>query len=162
MAIYIPTLFKKSIFEITVEVLNKIEIKGIILDVDNTLTMHHCKEPYDGITDWLSKIKSSGFKVIIASNNTKKRVSEFAKLLDLDYVSMSCKPFPFGLKRAYKVLGTKPKQTVIIGDQLFTDILGGNFLGIKTILVDPFEPEKNVFFRVKRKLEKILINKHKK
>jgi HAD superfamily phosphatase (TIGR01668 family) len=162
MPILIPNLFKKNIFEITHEDLKELKVKGVILDVDNTLTTHSSPIPKEGIEQWIANIRKQGYKLIISSNNTKKRVSKFAALLGLEYVSMSCKPFPFGLKRACRTMGLNMNETVIIGDQLFTDILGGNLVGLKTILVEPFELETNKLMRYKRVLEKNFVKKMKK
>ena len=136
------------------------DIKAVILDVDNTLTSHNNPVPAEGVGQWLFQLKCCGLEVAILSNNSARRVAPFAKKLGLDYVSRACKPLTFGVTRALKKYGLSPNQVVLIGDQIFTDIMGGNLKGVCTILVEPYELERGCFFRLKRKLEKPVLRKY--
>ncbi len=156
-----PNIKIHRITDITAELLSAKNIKGLILDVDNTLSTHHGDVLIDGLTQWLSYIASKGIKVIIASNSKEKRVKPFAEKIGLDFISLSCKPLPFGYMKARKRMGLKRKEIAIVGDQIFTDTLGGNFYGITTIMTDLILPEDKISFIIRRKLEKILLKKMK-
>lgn len=156
-----PKIKIHRITDIKTELLSDINIKGLILDVDNTLSTHHGDVLIDGLEDWLSYIKDSGIKLVIASNSKEKRVKPFAEKIGLDFVPLSCKPLPFGYNKACKKLGLKRKEVAIVGDQMFTDTLGGNIYGVTTIMTDLILPEDKISFKIRRKLEKILLKKMK-
>lgn len=152
-----PKIKLDRVTDITPEILNKYGIKALILDVDNTLSTHHGQVLLEGLTAWLFKMRSYGIKMTILSNSTSKRLEPFAKKIGLDYISLGLKPLPFGYLRALKRLKSKRKETAIVGDQIFTDVLGGNMVGVKTILLTLIEPETSLRFRMKRKVEAKLI-----
>ena len=156
-----PTVKLDKITDISVELLNKLNIKALILDVDNTLSTHHGMVLCDGLSDWLNNMRENGIKLVILSNSTKKRVKPFAEKIDLDFLSTGLKPLFTGYLRAVKRLGVKKRQVAIVGDQIFTDVLGGNSVFIKTILLTPIKPETSLRFRFKRKLEKIVYKLYK-
>ena len=136
--------------------LQKHGIKGLILDVDNTLTTHDHPAPAVGITEWIREMKSCGIRLMIVSNNREERVRPFAELLGLPFVSRGAKPLKKGYIAAMKRMRLRAADTAAVGDQLFTDIWGANFTGIRSIYVSPIEPEsrKERFIRFKRLLEK--------
>lgn len=148
-----PDIKLHRIVDIDCEMLAKESIDTLILDVDNTLSTHHGKELTDGLEDWLLNMKKNGKKLIILSNSKKTRVEPFAKRINLDYVSMGLKPLPFKFFTALKKAGSKRKNAAIVGDQIFTDTLGGNIVGVKTILLDPIKLETSMSFKFKRKIE---------
>ena len=152
-----PKIKLERVTDITPEILKKYNITSLILDVDNTLSTHHGQVLTEGLTAWLFKMRSRGIKMTVLSNSKAKRLEPFAKKIGLDYISLGLKPLPFGYIRALKRLGTKRKQTAIVGDQIFTDVLGGNLVGVKTILLTPIKPETSLRFRFKRKIEAFLI-----
>lgn len=156
-----PTVKLDKITDISVELLNKLGVKALILDVDNTLSTHHGMVLCDGLKNWLDTMRKSGIKLVILSNSTKKRVKPFAEKIDLDFLSTGLKPLFPGYLRAVKKLGVKRKDAAIVGDQIFTDVLGGNSVFIKTILLTPIKPETSLRFRFKRKLEKIVYKLYK-
>ena len=151
-----PNVKLDRITDITYEMLEKRGINALILDVDNTLSTHHGMKLCDGLEDWLALMKSKGIKLLVLSNSTKKRVEPFAEKIGLDFISLGLKPLFTGYIRSLKRLKTKRKNTAIVGDQIFTDVLGGNFCGITTILLTPIKPETSLRFRFKRRLEKIV------
>ncbi|MBR5223756.1 MAG: YqeG family HAD IIIA-type phosphatase [Clostridia bacterium] len=154
-----PLIKLEKVTDISVSVLNKYGIKALILDVDNTLSTHHGQVLTDGLTDWLNLMRENGIKMTVLSNSNSKRLTPFAKKIELDFISLGLKPLPFGYLRALKRLGTKKVDTAIVGDQLFTDTLGGNFVGVKTILLTPIKPETSLRFRMKRRVEAFMIKK---
>jgi len=157
--VYRPDIKLPRVTDITVGMLKKRNIKALILDVDNTLSTHHGQVLTEGLSEWLNTMRDNGILMTVLSNSNSKRLTPFAKKIGLDFISMGLKPLPFGYLRALKRLGTKKSETAIVGDQIFTDVAGGNFVGLWTILLTPIKPETSLRFRTKRKLEKILINK---
>ncbi len=105
----------------------------------------------------LDMCKKSGIKLIILSNNTQTRVKPFADSLGLDFVSDALKPKKDGYDKAVKKLGLDKKNIAAVGDQLLTDIAGGNRCGVMTVLVQPFDTNENFFISLKRKIEKIIL-----
>lgn len=159
MAVFKPTFALRSALEITPASLKIHGIKALILDVDNTLTTHNNPVPADGVTEWIADMKKHGIKLIIVSNNNAERVVPFARMLKLRFVPNGAKPLPMGIHRAIKKLGLKKSEVCAVGDQIFTDILGANLAGIRSIFVYPIEPEKSRFFKIKRAIEKPLLPK---
>ncbi len=152
--------FRKTV-DITPGFLREHGIKGLILDVDNTLTTHDHPAPAEGIPEWIDTMKKNGIRLMIVSNNRAERVEPFARLLGLDFVSKGAKPLKKGYVRAMKKMGLSPSETAAVGDQLFTDIWGANFARITSIFVQPIQPEgkKERFIRFKRVLEKPFLPK---
>ena len=151
-----PTVYLKSVFDITPELLNTLGIKALLLDVDNTLAIYRTTVPVDGVMSWLERMRSNGIKLHILSNGKPGRLTEFANNTGLDCFYMSLKPLPFKIIKAVRKIGVKKGECALVGDQLFTDILGGKFAGIKTVWVDIIEPETKLSFRFKRKIEKFI------
>ncbi len=162
MSLFRPTLYKDKLSDLDVGELKLLFVKGLLLDVDNTLARHFDKEPFDEIPEYLKRLKASGIKLIIVSNARESRVAPFAKSLDLPFEFLCKKPLLFGVKRAMKTLGLQKNEIMLCGDQLFTDILCGNLYGIKTLLVSPRHKEKSFIFKIKRVLEKPFLKKYQK
>ncbi|MGN0642827.1 MAG: YqeG family HAD IIIA-type phosphatase [Huintestinicola sp.] len=158
--LFTPTKACKTILSVTPEMLDKMNVTALILDIDNTMTTHDNPVPIDGLYEWLDGMRSHGVKMMIVSNNHEPRVTPFAKLLGLDFVCEGAKPLTKGYKEAAEKLGVPKKNICTIGDQLFTDILGAKLFGIKSILVKPIEPEKTRFFKIKRAAEKPFLPKN--
>ena len=152
--------FRRTV-DITPAFLKKHGIKGLILDVDNTLTTHDNPVPADGIVEWLDSMKANGIKLIIVSNNDAERVRPFADPLGLDFVSKSGKPLKRGYTAAMQKMGLTEKETAAVGDQLFTDVWGAKVAKIMMLYVKPIElePKKKRFIRFKRVLEKPFLPK---
>ncbi|MGN1043388.1 MAG: YqeG family HAD IIIA-type phosphatase [Acutalibacteraceae bacterium] len=164
MSIFYPSFYIDKVDKISISTLKKLNIRGIILDIDDTLVPHKSSTPNEKIILWIKSIQQNNVKLILVSNNFKKRVESFAKLLNLPYISFGIKPFSHGFKKAIHELGIPKSEIIIVGDQIFTDVLGANFLGIKSILVDPVSKSKTFMLKLKRFLEipiknKILKNK---
>lgn len=159
MAIFKPTFALKSILEITPQALAAHDIKALILDVDNTLTTHNNPIPAEGISEWIENMKKHNIKLLIVSNNNAERVTPFAETLGLHFVPNGAKPLPMGFLRAVRELGYSKKNICAVGDQIFTDILGANLAGVRSVFVYPIEPETSVPFKIKRAIEKPLLPK---
>ena len=128
--------------------------KAVLIDADNTLAFHDSQQPYPGVTGWIKDIIAAGIPMIIISNNSAERVRPFADSLGLPFVEKSAKPLPKGFRRACARLGVSPRETAVIGDQIFTDVVGGNLIGAKVFLTEPLGPETDGFIKFKRHLEK--------
>ena len=155
-----PQYIFDKIWDIPFEFLKDNKINAVFLDVDNTLSTHHSQTPLEGLDEWLDKMKKNGIKLIILSNSKKARVTPFANKLGLDFISLGLKPLPFGLIRAKRRLGLKAKNVAMVGDQIFTDIIGANSCGLNTILLEPIKLEDGKSFKIRRKLEKRFIAKY--
>ena len=153
-----PTFYIHRIFDIDLDQLASQGISLLILDVDNTLTTHNNPNLEKPVRDWLDKAQEKGFERVILSNNGEERVAPFAQKLGLEYVSHAKKPLKGGFLRVFARFGVQPCQTAVIGDQLFTDILGGNRAGACTFLTRPIEPEPMLFFKIKRALERLVLH----
>lgn len=154
-----PTIALKSVCDISLEILGDFNIKALILDIDNTLTTHDNPNIKPEILNWINMLKENSIKLMIVSNNYPERVKPFANMLDIDFVSRGQKPLPKGFSEACNRLGVPKKNICAVGDQIFTDILGANIKGIKSIFVFPMEYETTTFFKIKRTLEKPLLPK---
>lgn len=158
--IFKPKFIFDNITDITVEFLKENSIKGLLVDVDNTLTIAHANPTLkNGVEAWLAKMKENEIEVIILSNAKKERIKPFAQKIGLDFIGLSLKPLPFNYIKGAKTLNLKRKETAIVGDQLFTDILGGKLAGVKTILVTDITPEDKTSFKIRRKLEKKILSR---
>lgn len=153
MAILLPTLAVKRVTDITPEMLRDIDVRGMILDVDNTLSRHGCPVPFQGSVAWTYEMRAAGIRVIILSNNFKRRVSEFAAQYHLPYLYRAFKPLPKGYHQAMQYLRLPAEEIVVVGDQIFTDVLGANAVGMKSILLTPQDMEHSLTFRIRRKIE---------
>lgn len=153
MALFLPTVAVNKVTDITPALVRALKTDSILLDVDNTLAYPGSQEPLEGTIEWAGAMKKAGIKIIIMSNNFKKRVQPFVAKYDLPFMSFSVKPLPFAYFRAMRKLKAKRKDVVVVGDQIFTDVVGSNFSFMKSILLMPAVNETSFSFRVKRKLE---------
>lgn len=133
---YFPDFYFKRVEDISIKFLLENNIKGIIFDMDNTLIDFSCKLSND-VKKFVHSLKRANISVIIVSNAGKRRVSRMAKILNVGYIYNACKPGQKSFKKAHRYLKLPKEKIAIIGDQIFTDILGGKKYGIKTILIKP-------------------------
>lgn len=155
-----PNLYLANVKEITLEILKENKIKGLILDVDNTL-IDYDKNLIEGAKKWCDNLKQNGIKICILSNTNKvKKVETVAKILDLEYIYFAHKPNKKGFYKAQELLGLKPNEIATVGDQVFTDVLGGNRVGMFTILTKPIDKRDIAITKIKRPFEKVVIKKY--
>lgn len=147
------TIALKSICDLSPALLSKYGIKGLLLDLDNTLTTHDNPKPADGVMEWIELMKVSGIQMCIVSNNHPPRVKPFADMLGLQFVSEGKKPLSKGFREAKGRMGLEWNELAVVGDQIFTDVLGANLKRLKCVFVFPIEHETTRFFRFKRKME---------
>lgn len=159
MEYYIPDLYVKSIYYVDYEKLKQRGIKCILFDLDNTLAPLSLKKPNKKIKDHFSKLKDMGFKVIIFSNSNKKRIKPFKDELEVDCAFNCKKPMKKKFNLVLKEFKYKESEVVIIGDNIITDVLGGNKVGITTILVNPLSTKERKITKISRIYEKHIIHK---
>ncbi len=158
-----PDEYFNKIENITIEYLQKHKIKALILDMDNTLIDNKEKMPKN-VFKWAKELIGQGVKLIIVSNtNKKEKVEKTSSLLGIKYVFFAKKPLKGGLMKAKKILGENEKNIAVVGDQIFTDVIGGNRCKMYTILVDSLE-EKDFWYTawkrpIENKIKKKIKNK---
>ena len=153
-----PNFIFKTFLDITPEFLRDNNIKAVLLDVDNTLTYaHRTKKLRDGAVEWFETMRENGVGLIVLSNAEPKRAAAFGESVGLPIIGGSAKPLPFGYLKAAKKLRLKRRELLMVGDQIFTDTLGARALGIKAALVTDITPEDGWSFKLRRKLEKIIL-----
>lgn len=162
MKIY-PNLYLEKVEDIKIEILIKNKIKVLILDVDNTLIDYY-KNLSDSIISWAKDLKGQGIKLYILSNsNDKKKVEDVAQKLEIPYRNFALKPFKIGFRKIQNEVKQKPENIAVVGDQIFTDIIGGNRCKMFTILVDPINIQKEYWYTAwKRPIENKIKQKSKK
>ena len=155
-----PKLYLNNVKEITINILNKYHLKGLALDVDNTL-IDYDKNLLEGAEKWAGNLKSEGIKLCILSNsNHKNKVENVAKKLNIPYIYFAKKPLKKGFKKAKEMLNLEANQIGVVGDQILTDVIGANKSNMFSILVKPIN-EKDIFItKIKRPIEQIIINKY--
>lgn len=129
-------------------------IRGVVLDFDNTVIPWGAAAPAPAAAAWVRGLHAAGVRTCIVSNNFGLRVREVGRLLQVPVVGWALKPVPVGLWRAMAIMGTRPRETALVGDQIFTDVLGGNLLGLRTILVEPLSPHEFPTTRLVRWVER--------
>ena len=143
--------------DIGLDFLRENKISGLILDIDNTLVRFGATEPSESTRAWLESLKKADIKMVLLSNGLQKRRLATSKNLGIALVSsLLPKPFPYGFQKAVKFLGVPSENICAVGDIVFTDILGANLVGVRTILVEPLSGRE--FFGTKfwRFLERVL------
>lgn len=120
--IFYPSIYLNNVKEITIELLKENNIKGLLLDVDNTLIDFNHKI-LEGAKEWCEALKKEGIKLCILSNTNKiEKVKRVAKELDLPYINFAKKPFKSGFKRATNLLELNAENIAVAGDQIMTDV----------------------------------------
>lgn len=153
---FFPDKYVASTYVIDFEELYKKGYRGLIFDIDNTLVPHGA--PADERAKKLfAKLKSLGFHCCLISNNQEPRVKMFNQDIQVAYVYNAHKPSTKNYKKAMEMMGTNQKNTLFIGDQLFTDVWGAKRSGIANILVKPIHPKEEIQIVLKRYLEKIVL-----
>ena len=131
----------KRVTDITPSDLEKMGVKAVGLDVDNTICFDGTMDFIEGIHEWIQNIKNAGIPIMIITNATNPRAGRVAKALSLPYVHLAKKPFSFKLKFAAKRMGVNINEMAMLGDQLFADIKAANKCGAVAVRIDPMQGE---------------------
>lgn len=158
LTIFLPNEQLNSIHDIRADHLQNKGIKGIITDLDNTLVPWNVRDANAKVIHWFRHLQKHDIKIIIISNNDEERVSIFSKPLDLPFIAHAKKPLKHSFKKAAKQLELQHHEIAVVGDQLLTDILGGNLGGFYTILVKPIVETDAKITRFNRKIERRILN----
>lgn len=147
------------IYDIDFEKLKKNNIRGLLIDVDNTLVEWNEKNAHPELIQWCHKAKEENISLCLISNNTKERVVELKKDIDTPAIHQALKPLPRSFYKGVEILQLKKEQVAVVGDQIFTDILGGNRAGLFTILVKPIPGKEFWWTSLVRRIERIVLKK---
>ena len=155
----LPDMCAESIYDIDFALLKEKGIKGIILDIDNTLVSHKTPVPDKKTLELTDKLVSMGFKLSVISNGKPERVNKFTHGFDIPVISGYLKPSKKGYVLALEQMALLPCECAAVGDQIFTDVLGANKMGIFSVYTTPIEKYENTFFYIKRFFEGFVLKK---
>lgn len=153
-----PDIYQKSILDIHFNLLKEEGIKVLLLDMDNTILKYKNHEVEKKIEQLIKALKTQ-FQVVLFSNSPSTKVKKIAKQLDIPFIGLAFKPSKKGFKKVFKKYKVLPEEVAIIGDQLYTDIKGGNKVDITTILIDPLDKKEGFFTSINRMKEKRIMQK---
>jgi len=164
MESYVPDIYQKNIYEINYKKLKEKGIKCILFDLDNTLIKpvsfaKGIKKPSPNVIKLLEKLKKMGFKLIIFSNGMPGKTKKYGELTETEVRYRMKKPSTKGFEEVMQTNNYKPNEIIIIGDQMITDIKGGNAAGITTALVRPITRQEFIFTKINRIKEKKVLKK---
>lgn len=151
-----PDHYYQDIFAIDLMELKAEGIKGLICDIDNTIIPWSEEIIMKEVADWFDETKEMGFSTCLLSNGKDKRVKNLGQELSIPAVGLAVKPSKRAFKAAQKILKLEKEEIAVIGDQIFTDIFGGNRMGFKTILVDPLSKKEFFTTMFIRKIERLV------
>jgi HAD superfamily phosphatase (TIGR01668 family) len=152
-----PDLYIRRVLDLDLDMLADQGIDTLLLDLDNTLLPRDTNVVPDEVKEWAARIKSNGVSVCLVSNNWHERVTHVADELGFDLVSKAVKPLPFAFLRGLKKCGSSRSAAAVVGDQLFTDVLGGKLLGMRTVLVLPLSASDLPHTLMLRRLERVVL-----
>lgn len=155
---FYPCEYVKSVFDIEFKKLYDSGIKAVIFDIDNTLVFQD-EDATEETERLFSALHKLGLKTMILSNNNEERVRRFLKRIDSPYICKAYKPLKKGYLRALEMLAVKKEEAVFVGDQLFTDILGANRCGIRSVLVRHIEKSGSKP-QLRRRFEKVILRSY--
>ena len=152
-----PDVRVDSVCDVTPALLRELGVRGVLIDLDDTLVASDAEGPTAEVEAWLRDLVRAGIEVVILSNGERLRVRALAERLGVRAFALVGKPFPFAFRRGLDALGTPRSATAMVGDQLFTDVLGANLAGLTSILVRPLTPGKLLHTRAARRIERMIL-----
>ncbi|MCI8445644.1 MAG: YqeG family HAD IIIA-type phosphatase [Bacilli bacterium] len=156
---FIPDIYQKSIYTIDYQKLWNRGIRCLLFDLDNTLVPASIHKANKKIKALFEELKEKGFTVILFSNSGKKRLKPFKDELEIDVLARARKPLSKHFLRVMKEYHFTVSEVAMIGDQLLTDVWGGNKVGITTILINPVSKKDFILTRFNRRIENRIIKK---
>lgn len=156
----LPDYTAANVDRLDKEFYEKNNIKAVVFDIDNTLVAHTEPKPPKNVTDYFCFLKSIGVKYAVVSNNKIDRVRSFCGDLGIPWYGKALKPRKKYIKKVFDEMGISPKYGCLVGDQLFTDIYGGNRMKLKTVLVTAVGEDETSFVSFKRRFEKRILMKY--
>ena len=161
MSIFHPKYAFHRVYDIPPQWFLDHGISLVLLDVDNTLTTHDNPVPDAMVLNCIDQMQQKNIRLMVLSNNSEARVAPFASRLGIGYIANAAKPLAGALNRALAQMKVEKNKVALVGDQIFTDILCGNFSNVLSIWVEPIELESFPFFKFKRKMEKLVLKNFK-
>ncbi len=155
---FLPKKMLDNVYILTPAYLQENNLKGLITDLDNTLIRWDKPDATPELKEWFKSFIDEGIQVVVCSNNSEERVKKFADQVELPFVYKARKPLSRGFKRAAKMMELESHEVVVIGDQLMTDIFGGNSGGFHTVLVKPLVETDEWKTYLNRKMEKVILS----
>lgn len=153
-----PDYYLHGVHDIDLDALSADGIDTMLVDLDNTLLPRDSNVVPDELRSWAAELDRRGLKVCLVSNNWHERVHSVASGLGFELVAKAVKPLPFAFLRALSKVKSTRKRSVVVGDQLFTDVLGGKMLGMKTVLVVPLSATDLPHTLMLRRLERVVLS----
>jgi len=158
----VPKLYVDSIFDIDLYKIKDMGIDNLIVDIDNTLVAWDKKTAPESVIKWFDKVRSAGLNICLVSNNTEDRVVKFTENIKIQAFHKARKPFKTTFYKAMNHMNSTKENTAVVGDQIFTDVLGGNRVGLYTILVVPIVSKEYWWTEIVRNVERFVLKKIKK
>jgi len=149
-----PDLHVTSVAQIDLAWLQARGVKGVLIDADDTLVPGDDGPVAPTALAWIEELRSAGLRIAILSNGTWGRIATLGERLGVPAFAMAGKPLGFAFRRGLQAIGTTPETTAMVGDQLFTDVLGARCAGLTTVLVTPLTPGRHAHTRAARRLER--------
>lgn len=153
---FIPSYYAENIFTINYSLLKNNNIINLFFDLDNTLSAYSSINPDEKTLMLIKKLKTQGFNIFVISNNNDKRVNTFVLKLEVVYLANAKKPSSKRMKKFIMDLDLDIKQSILIGDQILTDVICANNLNMSSILVEPFVKKDLLITRLNRLIDKII------
>ncbi len=148
----LPRVMSRALTDLTPELLDKLEIRLLMLDFDNTIVPYTTSTPTEAMENWLKKMKDSHIRICVVSNSKRDRVKIFCKSHGIDCITHARKPFSKGIRQCLDQYRVPEKYCALVGDQIFTDTLGANCAGIKSILVEAIDNH-NIWLKLRHVAE---------
>lgn len=139
MSKLIPDYVFDKIYDITPELLQSHGVRAVLIDLDGTMVSHKTALPPESLRAFVQSLHEAGIKVLVFSNNREARVQKFCSPLGVDFISRAGKPFLSGYHQASKRIGVPLTACAVVGDQIFTDVFGGNRVGALTCYVQTLD-----------------------
>lgn len=148
-----------SVADISLPMLRAWNVNAILLDLDNTIVPWHTAQVVPAARAWVAELSAAGIRFCLLTNNYGRQAKEAADLLDIPLVRAAVKPLPGGYRRALTILDTPATSALVIGDQLFTDVLGAKLLGIRAAIVSPIGPREFLTAKIMRWFERPILRR---
>lgn len=148
-----PRMYVDNLLDVPLEELAAAGVRAFIFDLDNTITEWNSQELRTEVEEWFKLLREQGFKACILSNNGARRILQISQRLGIPFIHRARKPMRASFLQAVALMGVTPSETAVIGDQIFTDVLGGNRAGLYTILVKPLDRREFYGTKISRAME---------
>ena len=149
---FLPKLIAPALTDVSLELLQRYDIRLLMLDFDNTIVPYTTSIPTEEMESWLKRMKDSDIQLCVVSNSRKDRVKVFCQKYDIPCITHSRKPFPKGIRECLNTFSIAPNHCALVGDQIFTDTLGANGTGVMSILVKAIDNH-NIWLKLRHVLE---------